>query len=401
MTGLERFRGHFYNWYDTKDGRPLDPKYVSSVDSGNLAGHLIALAHGCREMIDRPVLGPAALAGIEDAALLVRESARALAGDGRTQAATRQHLDKALDAVTAVVPALPRTPAQWAGRLAELETRARTVTAIARALVEEDPGAQAVLVWADALRTTIESHTRDLDIRMPLEGHVAALPTLTDTPDLIQSPGRSATASGALIRRLTILARDAETMVGAIDFDFLFDPTLKLFSLGYRVTDGSLDPGRYDLLASEARLTSFVAIANGDVPVSHWFRLGRALTPVGPDSVLVSWSGSMFEYLMPALVMRAPAGSLLDQTCRLVVRRQIAYGAERGVPWGVSESGYNVRDLEMTYQYSNFGVPGLSTRAQRRRRHRPLRDGAGGDDRSGGRRRCHGGVRPRFGSTST
>ncbi|TMB10289.1 MAG: glycosyl transferase, partial [Deltaproteobacteria bacterium] len=359
MTGLERFRGHFYNWYDTKDGRPLDPKYVSSVDSGNLAGHLIALAHACREMIDRPVLGPAALAGIEDAALLVRESARALAGDGRTQAATRQRLDKALDAVTAAVPALPRTPATWAGRLAELEARAHTVMAIAQALVEEEPGAQTVLVWADALRTTIESHTRDLDIVMPLDGHVAALPTLADTPDLTQSLERSATASGALIRRLTILARDAETMVDGIDFGFLFDPMRKLFSLGYRVTDGSLDPGRYDLLASEARLTSLVAIANGDVPVSHWFRLGRALTPVGPDSVLVSWSGSMFEYLMPALVMRAPAGSLLEQTCRLVVRRQIAYGAERGVPWGVSESGYNARDLEMTYQYSNFGVPGL------------------------------------------
>src|SRR5881296_3501007 len=310
-------------------------------------------------MIDRPVLGPAALAGIEDAALLVRESARALAGDGRTQAATRQRLDKALDAVTAAVPALPRTPATWAGRLAELEARAHTVTAIAQALVEEDPGAQTVLVWADALRTTIESHTRDLDIMRPLDGHVAALPTLADTPDLIQSLGRSATASGALIRRLTILARDAETMVDAIDFGFLFDPMRKLFSLGYRVTDGSLDPGRYDLLASEARLTSFVAIANGDVPVSHWFRLGRALTPVGPDSVLVSWSGSMFEYLMPALVLRAPAGSLLDQTCRLVVRRQIAYGAERGVPWGLSESGYNARDLAMTYQYSHFGVPGL------------------------------------------
>src|SRR5256884_7657596 len=193
----------------------------------------------------------------------------------------------------------------------------------------------------------------------PLDGHVAALPTLADTPDLVQSLGRSATASGALIRRLTILARDAETMVAAMDFGFLFDPLRKLFSIGYRVTDGSLDPGRYDLLASEARLTSLVAIANGDVPVSHWFRLGRALTPVGPDSVLVSWSGSMFEYLMPALVMRAPAGSLLDQTCRLVVRRQISYGTERGVPWGVSESGYNVRDRELTYQYSNFGVPGL------------------------------------------
>jgi cyclic beta-1,2-glucan synthetase len=193
-----------------------------------------------------------------------------------------------------------------------------------------------VIVWALALHATVESHTRDLDGTNPM--------------------------SELLIRRLTDLAQSAEALVRGMEFGFLFDPVRKLFSIGYRVAEGSLDSGYYDLLASEARLTSFVVIAKGDVPVSHWFRLGRALTPVEQDSVLVSWSGSMFEYLMPALVMRSPAGSLLDQTCRLVVRRQISYGAERGVPWGVSESGYNARDLEMTYQYSSFGVPGLGLR---------------------------------------
>jgi len=333
MDGLERFRGHFYNWYDTKDLRALEPRYVSSVDSGNLAGHLIALAHACREMIDRPVLHGAALAGIEDGALLVREAAGALADD-RRHAASRRRLEAALDAFRAASGRPLRTPQEWAPRLADLDARAATVTAIARALLEEDrESAEAadVLAWAEGLRASIESHARDLGPAAP----------------------------GALTRRLTVLARNAETMIRAMDFGFLFDPVRKLFSIGYRVADGSLDPGRYDLLASEARLTSFVAIAKGDVPVAHWFRLGRALTPVGQDSVLVSWSGSMFEYLMPSLVMRAPAGSLLDQTCRLVVRRQIAYGAARGVPWGVSESGYNARDVELTYQYSNFGVPGL------------------------------------------
>src|SRR5437867_11618648 len=113
------------------------------------------------------------------------------------------------------------------------------------------------------------------------------------------------------------------------------------------------------LLASEARLASFVAIAKGDVSPQHWFLLGRSLTPVGGGAALVSWSGSMFEYLMPLLVMRQPARSLLDLTCRLVVGRQIRYGAERRVPWGISESAYNVRDAELTYQYSDFGVPGL------------------------------------------
>jgi cyclic beta-1,2-glucan synthetase len=148
-------------------------------------------------------------------------------------------------------------------------------------------------------------------------------------------------------------------MFDAMKFDFLFDPARHLLSIGYRVADGSLDPNCYDLLASEARLASFVAIAKGDVPASHWFRLGRGLTPVDRGSALISWSGSMFEYLMPSLVMREPAGSLLEQSNRLVVRRQMKYGAQLGVPWGVSESAYNARDLELTYQYSNFGVPGL------------------------------------------
>ena len=144
-----------------------------------------------------------------------------------------------------------------------------------------------------------------------------------------------------------------------MEFGFLLDPDRKLLSIGYLVAEGTLDPSCYDLLASEARLASFVAIAKGDVPSRHWFRLGRAVTPVGHGAALISWSGSMFEYLMPSLVMRAPAGSLIEQTSRLIVRRQIAYGATLGVPWGISESAYNVRDLEFTYQYSNFGVPGL------------------------------------------
>ena len=142
-------------------------------------------------------------------------------------------------------------------------------------------------------------------------------------------------------------------------YGFLLDPDRKLLSIGYRVADGTLDPSCYDLLASEARLASFIAIAKGDVPARHWFHLGRAVTPIAHGAALISWSGSMFEYLMPSLVMRAPAGSLLEQTSRLIVRRQIAYGASLGLPWGVSESAYNTRDLEFTYQYSNFGVPGL------------------------------------------
>ena len=169
----------------------------------------------------------------------------------------------------------------------------------------------------------------------------------------------SAQDAVALNRRLVGITQSSKQLFDAMDFTFLFDPMRKLFSIGYRATDGSLDENCYDLLASEARLSSFIAIAKADVPSAHWFRLGRALTPVGRGSALISWSGSMFEYLMPALVMRSPADSLLSLTYEQVVLRQIEYGAERGVPWGISESAFNARDLDFTYQYSSFGVPGL------------------------------------------
>jgi cyclic beta-1,2-glucan synthetase len=144
-----------------------------------------------------------------------------------------------------------------------------------------------------------------------------------------------------------------------MDFGFLLDRDKKLLSIGFSATTNRLDPSCYDLLASEARLASLFAIAKGDVETRHWFRLGRAAIPMGAGSALISWSGSMFEYLMPSLVMRAPAGSVLAETNRRIVARQQAHGAAIGIPWGISESAYNARDLEMTYQYSNFGVPSL------------------------------------------
>src|ERR1043165_1289360 len=145
-----------------------------------------------------------------------------------------------------------------------------------------------------------------------------------------------------------------------MDFRFLFVGERKLFSIGYQVAAHALDPSTYDLLASEARLASFVAIARGDVPAEHWFHLGRTLTHAAGHAALVSWSGSMFEYLMPALVMRSLPATLLDQSCAGAVGRQLAHGAERGVPWGISESAYNLRARHLTYQYRAFGVPDLA-----------------------------------------
>ncbi len=335
MGSLQRFRGHFYNWYDTRDLRPLDPQYVSSVDSGNLAGHLIALANTCREWIGRPVAGPELFAGIEDGLNLTRETLQGLPDDRRTQTITRHQLADALDALCAALRPDRMPSEEIAARLSELAPQATTMVDIARTLASErgdDAGAE-MLFWAEATLASIESHRRDA--------------------------AQTAQAARSLERRLATLEATARTMADAMEFGFLVDPDRRLLSLGYRVAEGNLDPSCYDLLASEARLASFLAIAKGDVASRHWFRLGRAVTPIGRGAALVSWSGSMFEYLMPSLVMRAPAGSLLEQTSRLVVRRQMAHGAALGVPWGISESAYNVRDLAFTYQYSSFGVPGL------------------------------------------
>ncbi len=218
MDRMDRLRGHFFNWYDLHDLRVLAPAYVSTVDSGNLAGHLIALRQACLGLQD----------GTE------------------------------LDA------------------------------------------------------------------------------------------------------RLASLAERAYTFAMAMDFSFLYDPRRKLLAIGYQHETHTLDESYYDLLASEARLASFIAIAKRDLPVEHWFRLDRTLTRTDGETALISWSGSMFEYLMPTLVMRTYPSTLLDQTCRAAVQRHIRHGAAHDVPWGVSESAYNVRDRHLTYQYRAFGVPDLA-----------------------------------------
>src|SRR6185369_8780623 len=166
-------------------------------------------------------------------------------------------------------------------------------------------------------------------------------------------------ASMDLVARLDRVARRAEALALEMDFRFLFDEKRELFSIGYNIHDARLDNSYYDLLASEARLASFVAIAKRDVPERHWFRLGRPLAPVDHARALLSWSGSMFEYLMPLLMLQSHPDTLLDRTCRGAVARQIDYATSLGVPWGISEAAYYMFDLSRNYQYGPFGVPGL------------------------------------------
>ena len=402
MARLERFRGHFYNWYDTGDLRALEPKYVSSVDSGNLAGHLIALGKACREVTLEPAGNQNWQMGIGDTLALLREAATADAGHERTPAAAGVRLHELIRQFAALLWDPPATPKSAALRLREMLRLADELVTCTNASSLEGsgtPGEERVL-WAEMLRNCLLGHSQDLATLMPwaelltaehLGGDDAAgllnsWPSLAALPDhceailrllermpggdaknyapLIQALQLSSAAAAAIMGRLTTIADTAKTMFHDMAFGFLFDADRQLLSIGYRAEDHSLDANFYDLLASEARLASFIAIAKGDLPAKHWFRLGRTMTRIDGGSGLMSWSGSMFEYLMPSLVMRAPAGSLLEQTSRLIVWRQQNYGNGLAVPWGMSESEYNARDSEQTYQYSSFGVPDLGYKRQ-------------------------------------
>jgi len=392
MSKLERFRGHFYNWYDTRDLRPLDPKYVSSVDSGNLAGHLIAVRRACREMLAAPVIGQGMFAGIADAVAIARTSLEPASSDSRLPESVTAQFEALLAEIAASLQLQAQSPIESAAYLARLTQQCEAISNLAQTIAEDrigdpfrktDAGA-----WSAAIMSCVQDHRRDVDELLPwlllAGGSASPMPGLQDLPDhchssmeklieqksagagetarlscLLAALEQSAVHAQALIIRIENIEHAAGQMFDEMEFGFLLDPERQLLSIGFQVAEGVLDPSCYDLLASEARLASFVAISKGEIAPKHWFKLGRAVTPIGRGSALISWSGSMFEYLMPELVMREPAGSLLHQTARLIVSRQIEYGDQRGVPWGISESAYNFRDLELTYQYSNFGVPGL------------------------------------------
>ncbi|MEO3386531.1 glucoamylase family protein [Mesorhizobium sp. CAU 1741] len=333
---MERRRGHLYNWYDTRTLKPLQPLYISSVDSGNLAGHLIAVSAAC----DAWAAATAAhlqgdFAGILDAASILEEQLHALPDDRRSLRPLRQRLSERVEGMRRTVGTIMSEPEVAAIRTINLTVTARDITRLAKSLHEEiaSSASEDLALWAEKLEIACEAHMTDAH----MEG------------DGVQ----------ALRKRLRALRERARKFAFEMEFSFLLRKDRKLLSIGYRVDEDQLDEACYDLLASEARLTSLFGIAKGDLPTEHWFRLGRPVTGIGFSGALLSWSGSMFEYLMPPLVMKEPLGGILNQTSNLVIRRQISYGREKRTPWGISEAAYNARDREMTYQYTNFGVPGL------------------------------------------
>jgi cyclic beta-1,2-glucan synthetase len=362
MAGMERYRNHFYNWYDTSTLQPLQPQYISTVDSGNLAGHLLTLKPGLLALADDPVFDARMLNGLAVTLDVVRDAVLVADMDESVLLAFQQKLDAALAA----------PPASMAAAAECLATLLALCEAL-RVRIHAEPSSD-LAFWLLALIAQCQDIHDDLiSFVLPPtspEAEPHAVPYFPSWQQIAAvDPARwpaSATGQVEMIRSLAVeriataarlaeLANDLATM----DFSFLYDTRRDLFSIGFSVRDGRLDPGYYDLLASEARTTVFVAIAQGQLPQQGWFTLGRLLTTTRGVPVLLSWSGSMFEYLMPMLVMPTYAGTLLDQSCRAAVARQIEYGHQIGLPWGVSESGYNVLDVQFNYQYRAFGVPGL------------------------------------------
>ncbi len=338
MAKLERFRGHFYNWYDVKTLKPLKPRYVSSVDSGNLLASLMMLRSGLAEIETRPLVREETISGL-------RDMVEAIAA--RT-ASFPQHGVRLLDALRGLTPAaVPGSIPGAIGLMDEIRSRA---AALAETLDSQDEARD----MARELEAQALDAKEDLLRLAPDPASVAGNPSLRE---LSKGPGDS-TEAVARLQRIAALDRRAVEMED-MNFEFLYDRERDLLAIGHRVEDRRNDPSYYDLLASEARLASFVLIAKGAVPQRHWFALSRLLTKADGGLALLSWSGSMFEYLMPLIWMPMFEHTLLYQTYRSAVARHRDYGRRRGVPWGISESCYNAVDADANYQYGAFGVPGL------------------------------------------
>ncbi len=333
---MDKYRGHLYNWYRTDTLEMLPPLYVSSVDSGNLAGHLIAVSSQCRDWCEAPSAHlQGSLDGISDVAFILKEVLADLPDDRKTVRPLRRRIEERIDGFVQALETMQEEREAASLRVSSLAVLAvdiQKLTANLNQEIKSGPSNE-VVNWADSLVKTCRAHITDSEFDL-------------ETVETLR-------------RRLSIVRDRARDIAFSMDFSFLFRPERRLLSIGYRLDSSELDGACYDLLASEARLTSLFGIAKGDLPTEHWYRLGRQVVPVGARGALVSWSGSMFEYLMPPLVMQERQGSILNQTNNLVVREQIAHGKRLNIPWGISEAAFNARDHELTYQYTNFGVPTL------------------------------------------
>jgi len=329
-----KWKGHLYNWYDIKTLEVLSPAYVSTVDSGNFLGHLVALKNGLFEQIDKPVYPDGFLSELRAAVRYSNEEIRLKTGDsaGNRLKAGYQSIGELTEDLSDIWESLNagelRPPADYR--------------------------------WTRHLMSLIDSTVREMAaLKRKEEG-------FSSGPSLRRIAAEGNEFANGVIGRIKALGNQIDCILANVDFRFLFDEKRMLFHIGYHVSSHTLDDGCYDLMASESALTSYLAIAMGQAPLKHWYKLGRPLTIVGGIPCFVSWSGTMFEYLMPNLVFKEYEGSVYAQTSRAAVLQQMKYAKEAGIPWGISESQYYRFDLNSNYQYKAFGVPKIRLQPVRR-----------------------------------
>ncbi len=383
MKKMERYRGHFYNWYDTETLSPLLPKYISTVDSGNLAGYLIILKQGLLAIPHQKIIGVNLFEGLRDTLYVlidtIEEKDKALLQQFKidldnickldliTRHEVIYHIEALTNKFSSIFDKLNndvQSEIYWWKILLQkqIEQSNEYFQIFAPwAMLMNAPSKFIYLVSMDTNSTLLEL----LETALELQNIVSHSKTESNTSSENEwleafkiSLSKSIALAEERISLAETLARQSHELAD-MEWDFLLDKSSSLFTIGYNVQEHRMDASYYDLLASEARLCTFIGIAQGKLSEQSWFALGRLLTNVNGDPILLSWSGSMFEYLMPLLVMPTYENTLLDQTYNAAVEWQIKYGKKSGLPWGISESGYNTVNANSNYQYRAFGAPGL------------------------------------------
>jgi cyclic beta-1,2-glucan synthetase len=338
LSQLPRKFGHFYNWYDIEKLEALSPIYISTVDSGNFAGHLIAVKQTCLDISQSSLNASLRLNGFIDYLHIIKDELNNI-GTNRLLISN---------------PKLDTIKKRIISSIKYLNERNLSQESIGHIL--DTVQSHLSIVIKDIKQFKVKSNNKDYGKALELLEDLQERVVLSNL-DEIKLQEKS--LQKEFKNRLKEISYQCNKLFYEMDFSILYDNNRKLFSIGYNVLDGKNDDSFYDLLASEARLTSLISIAKGDIPENHWFHLGRQMTSIYHSRALISWSASMFEYLMPLLVTKDYFGTILHETYKSVVSQQIAYGRIKKRPWGLSESAYNARDLLMNYQYGPFGVPGL------------------------------------------
>jgi len=373
MERLQRYEGHFYNWYNIRTMEPVHPRYVSTVDSGNLIGHVMTLREGLREFFDRSVIGKNVFEGLADMVEVIRTEPALLPLGAAIRSRLARGEPDTLDQIRELIDHLDSLIAQntvtetAAGRLVErLHRQVKDI--------KDDLGSLVPWLWATDIPTGIAgliSGRQEVPGLNRLEEELkailaemqrlqAAIPAAEQQVfgEFKANTERALLEIGRRKRSLVRMIAQCEKFT-RFELDFLIKKPEHLLSIGYNVESGSLEANNYDILASESRLATFVAICKNKLPVKSWFLLGRSLLYRNGSVSLLSANGTMFEYLMAPLVMPEMENTLLHEACKTAVKMQIQHGTRLGVPWGVSESGYAKVDQSMNYQYKVFGVPEL------------------------------------------